>query len=356
MHIKNTWHASKQEAKSLTRPRSQAATMIKRTSAAAVATAVVDGGNIVVLTDHLNHPSSKTKKRRSSSSSRSSFMLPFVLAFAWLTLFIRILRPINGADDTLRFRRSDGKPSLQESSNDASLDDTDSTKKYKRTPKHKFPQEWQSFSYYQIRHHFQCQQRAKDMNKPLPSLQDWEFMRQTYTRLVDNPNQNQPWTDDVVPPTLGYSLVPGVPVPPPYYAKRSPGKGRGLFASRLISKGELVHDGQFSDVTFPSAMMFREFLFSLPHDYACDAAEWVWMQQLEKGGEYHVHLDMNIAALMNSGGAHYGDQKSKTVNAVPEDEYSGKFYATRDIQEGEEILTDYDVFNTKWSLVGLDGK
>ena len=80
------------------------------------------------------------------------------------------------------------------------------------------------------------------------------------------------------------------------------------------------------------------------------------MQQLKKGGEYHLHLDMSISALMNSGGADWGDSKSKTVNAVPEDEYSGKFYATRDIKEGEEILTDYDMFNTKWSLVGLDGK
>ena len=122
-------------------------------------------------------------------------------------------------------------------------------------------------------------------------------------------------------------------------------------------KGSLVHDGTISDVIFPSAHKFREYIFSLPRNYACDAAEWVWMQQLEQDGEYHLLMGINISALMNSGGADWGDEHSKMVNCVPETEYSGKFYAVRDIMEGEEILTDYDVYYTKWSLVGLgEGK
>jgi len=176
-------------------------------------------------------------------------------------------------------------------------------------------------------------------------------MRRTYTQIVDN--TIKPWNDDLIPPTLGYSILPGLPVPPPYYAKLSPGKGRGLFASRYIKEGELVHDGTVSDVIFPNAMKFREFVFSLPRDFACDAAEWVWMQPLEKGGDYRLLLGINISALMNSGGKDWHDEEGKTVNAVPESGYEGKFYATRDIEEGEEILTDYDVYYTKWSLVGL---
>ena len=91
------------------------------------------------------------------------------------------------------------------------------------------------------------------------------------------------------------------PIPPPYYAKLSPGKGRGLFASRSIKKGSLVHDGTKSDVIFPSARKFRQYIFSLPRNYACDAAEWVWMQQLEKDGPYHLLMGINISSLMNSG-------------------------------------------------------
>ena len=63
-----------------------------------------------------------------------------------------------------------------------------------------------------------------------------------------------------------------------------------------------------------------------------------WMQQLEQDGEYHLLMGINISALMNSGGADWGDEQSKTVNTVPETEYSGKFYAVRDIREGEEIF------------------
>eukprot|EP00984_Skeletonema_dohrnii_P038073 scaffold40883_cov128-Skeletonema_dohrnii-CCMP3373.AAC.1 len=222
-------------------------------------------------------------------------------------------------DDALQLK-SDSTTSLRKPS-DASSDYTSSRKQtttsnYKLTPKHQFPKGWQTFSYDHIRHHFNCRERSKDMNKPLPSLDDWNFMRRTYTQIVDN--TIKPWNDDLIPPTLGYSIVPGVPVPPPYYAKLSPGKGRGLFASRYIKEGELVHDGTVSDIIFPNAMKFREFVFSLPRDFACDAAEWVWMQQLEKGGDYHLLIGINISALMNSGGKDWHDEEGKTVNAVPE--------------------------------------
>ena len=40
-------------------------------------------------------------------------------------------------------------------------------------------------------------------------------------------------------------------------------------------------------------------------------------------------------------------------NVLPEDRYSGKQFALRDIMEGEEILTDYDAYYTNWREVGL---
>ncbi len=88
-----------------------------------------------------------------------------------------------------------------------------------------------------------------------------------------------------------------------------------MFESVLL-KGELVHDGQISDIIFPNPMIFREFVFSLPRDYACDAAEWVWMQQVKEDGEYRLLMGMNISALMNSGGADWGDGELKTVRML----------------------------------------
>ena len=210
-----------------------------------------------------------------------------------------------------------------------------------------FPKDWQTYTYSDIRHHFNCRMRSKDMDKPLPTLEDWNLMRETYTRVVDG---NEEW-DDPIPPTLGYSLRPGEPIPPPYYAKFSKGKGRGLFASRDIEEGELVHDGTVSDVIFPSGMAWREYVFSLQRNFACDTTDWHWMQKLEEGGEYYMLGGINISSFMNSGGKEFGP--GRMPNALPKSSTSGKFYATRDIEEGEEILTDYDTYYTNWSEVGL---
>lgn len=215
------------------------------------------------------------------------------------------------------------------------------------------PKDWEQYTYDDIREHFNCRMRSKDNNKPLPSIDDWTLIRQTYTEVVDSTKN---WDEDVVPPTLGYSLRPDVSVPPPYYAMFSPGKGRGLFASRFIKKGELVHDGTVSDVVFASGMAWRTFVFSLPRNFACDCTDWHWMQKLEEDGPYFMVAGINISSFMNSGGKEYGiddEDGSRTPNALPETPYDGKFYALRDIEAGQEILTDYDMYYTKWSLVGL---
>jgi len=212
----------------------------------------------------------------------------------------------------------------------------------------KFPDGWESYSYEDVRHHFDCASRSKDDEKPLPSAKDWELMRRKFTEVVDDTKR---WDDDPVPPTLGYSLERGVPYPPPYYAEYSPGRGRGVFASRDIAEGELVHDGTRSDVIFPDASAWRRYVFSLPRDMACDSTDWHWMQRLEEGGKYFMLAGMNISSLMNSGGREFGPGRSP--NAMPESSTSGRFYATRDIAEGDEILTDYDAYYTNWKEVGL---
>lgn len=209
----------------------------------------------------------------------------------------------------------------------------------------KFPDGWEEYSYLDIRDHFDCGYRSRDNYKSLPSLEDWNFMRKTYTEVVDS---NKKW-DDPVPPTLGYSLDTGVPVPPPYFPEASVGTGRGLFASRDIMKGELVHDGTHSDVVFPSGVAWKRFVFSLGRDLACDCSDWHWMQKLEEGGKYFMLGGLNISSLMNSGGKEFGP--GRTPNALPESIYSGKFFATRDIEKFEEILTDYDSYYTNWEEV-----
>ena len=72
--------------------------------------------------------------------------------------------------------------------------------------------------------------------------------------------------------------------PPPYYAGHGD-RGRGLFASRDIKKGELVHDGNKSDIQFPSdddGLAWRRLVFNLPRNKACDVIDWSWTAQTEK--------------------------------------------------------------------------
>ncbi|KAL7528824.1 hypothetical protein ACHAXR_006644 [Thalassiosira sp. AJA248-18] len=207
----------------------------------------------------------------------------------------------------------------------------------KQTPWPK-PDGWESYGFHQIRHHFKCRAYAHDQTKRLLTEEDWKVFQTAYKAIVDETAT----FDDPVSPSMGYTLVDG---PPPYYAKHSYGKGRGLFASRNIKKGELVHDGFTSDIKFPDGMSWRRFIFSLPRDRACDQVDWTWTQRKDDG-KFGIFSAINISILLNS-----GDEDS--INISPESPVSSKFYATRDIKRGEELLYDYDIYDTVWNEVGL---
>ncbi|KAL7527309.1 hypothetical protein ACHAXR_003651 [Thalassiosira sp. AJA248-18] len=176
-------------------------------------------------------------------------------------------------------------------------------------------------------------------HQPLPELQDWKLFQSKFREIVDKTAS----FDDPVPPTMGYTL--GDDGPPPFYAGHSAeGRGRGLFASRDIKKGELTHDGTSSDIMFPDAMSWRRYIFSLPRDRACDMIEWPWTQQTEDG-TFRIFSAINISVLFNG--------SSEAANINPTSSPSSKFYATRDIKRGEELLYDYRIYDTVWHKVGL---
>ncbi|KAL3782604.1 hypothetical protein ACHAW5_008461 [Stephanodiscus triporus] len=206
------------------------------------------------------------------------------------------------------------------------------------------PEKWERMTLRELRRHFACHAHARDQTKALPTLEEWTFLKRQYKELVDD---KPVILESPVPPTEGYSFGPGEysDTPPPYYAGHTEGKGRGLFSSRPIKKGELVHDGPRSNVKFPDAAAFRRLVVSLPRKTACDITEWAWTQKLSPDGTMSLFVDLNIAALMNS---------SEEPNVAPKNETTTRFYATRDIAEGEEIVYDYDVYETDWSAVGLE--
>jgi hypothetical protein len=201
----------------------------------------------------------------------------------------------------------------------------------------KRPDDWVKWSFHDVHSEFECSKHAHDQKKPLPDLKFWEFYRDIYKQVVNSEIEFDP-----VPPTEGYTMN-NKGGKQPYYAKISPGKGRGLFASRDIKEGELVHDGNVSDIEM-SANEWRSMVFSLPRKMACDLSEWTWTQQTKKGGPYKIFTAFNISILMND---------SENPNTQPKSTYSSRMYALRDIKKDEEILTDYTIYPTKWDKVGL---
>ena len=197
------------------------------------------------------------------------------------------------------------------------------------TKRGSLPDRWERYSFDQIYNHYECKAQTEDKSKPLPSLAQWHFLRRQYKEFVDDSIV----FDDPVPPTLGYSYDESHN-PPPFYAKLDPIRGRGLYASRDIKRHEVVHHWSGHDVTFPDAYTFRQFAFSLPKRMACDVIDWAWSRKVQENGPEAICLSINIASLMNSGGP---DEVNVSINSSSSD----SFFATRDIEKDEEILTHF---------------
>lgn len=207
------------------------------------------------------------------------------------------------------------------------------------------PKSWKTWGFDDFRIIYGCHNLPNDGTATLPTIEYWQVLRDAYIAQVDNEYK----FDDPIPPTEGYTLNENGA--PPFYAAMAPGKGRGLFASRDIKKGELVHDGTKGDVPFPDAMSFRRFLHALPQKkQACDVMQWCWTQKLEAGGPDVLLCELNIASLMNGGG---GDK----INVGPTNSTSRLFYAKKDIEKGKEILMNYEMGSqAEWAAVGLGGR
>ena len=102
------------------------------------------------------------------------------------------------------------------------------------------PSDWETYRYYDLRRYYDCHGYSHEKTKPLPTDAIYQHIRDAYMKVV-HPKPNgkyyPPFLNDPVPGTEGYNFD-GMGNPPPYYADHGI-RGRGLFASRRIRKGEL---------------------------------------------------------------------------------------------------------------------
>ena len=167
-------------------------------------------------------------------------------------------------------------------------------------------------------------------------------------------------------------------------------KGRGLFATEKVNKGSLIGSLNAGNVgIFKDGATWRSFAATLPRETACNLIEWNWVQEItpEKGDEdiregLSIFITFDESNLMNSalivededeeeanircGSPFHSEHDSTNMNEEGHSHESNQerwgpcrfdYYATRDIEAGEELLIDYNDFEDddqhQWIEMGL---
>jgi len=148
----------------------------------------------------------------------------------------------------------------------------------------------------------------------IPTPEDWDTIREAYQETVGS--------KDVM--SSGWQV--------PVKIQTSPVHGRGLFASRGISKGEVVWHATCG--YFERESHARAFLEALPATLQRDVASWIYLTVDDDLDRPEVWLDLDETALIN--------HATHQSNLQPDD--SDQYVATRDIIAGEELFLDYNTY------------
>ena len=77
-------------------------------------------------------------------------------------------------------------------------------------------------------------------------------------------------------------------------------KGRGIFATRYIQKGEMTYGGKKNYAFFSSGDEYRRFINELTNEEACDIMMWTWPQRnMGRDGETLIVLILDDNSLQN---------------------------------------------------------
>ena len=109
---------------------------------------------------------------------------------------------------------------------------------------------------------------------------------------------------------------------------------RGMFAARDFERDELVYSYMANGLFFLELSTFEAFVRNstlLPTHDACLLAQWSFAQKLTRPGRFYVCSSLDAGAFFNS-------EEGRRVNVYIEDARDLKYYATRNIAKGEEIV------------------
>lgn len=145
----------------------------------------------------------------------------------------------------------------------------------------------------------------------------------------------------------------------PYKVRRDKLKGRGIYATERIKKGELVYSSTPHAAKFRSRLEFLGFLATTRQDMVCDIMIWAFCQDFNDYGDGEREPDYTIVFMLDDGNFSNAADTFEDVNVgcFSISQYEGlkicqeNYFALRDIEPGEEILLNYNDFSSShlWS-------
>ena len=193
----------------------------------------------------------------------------------------------------------------------------------------------------EFREKFNCDSMY-DTERPIISQTTWESIRNVYLEVAG--------ISDASSFSNRRGLHPAIKPGQAGY------KGRGLFATAPIKKGEVLWESTRTR-PFHDTDTLHRFLEAIDQDYVCDLTEWIFMmkknpdiedediEELEGERSYDFHPDVFILCIdMDDGSLVNQAENDDEVNmrGVTMGGCNNISYASRDIEEGEELLEDFE--------------
>ena len=183
-----------------------------------------------------------------------------------------------------------------------------------------------------MRRQLQCRRHlAPETERPVPTLQDWAYLRRVYQDTV----QTKPTMNDRNENAFRV----------PYELRHDPVKGRGIYATTPIQKGTVIWT-RAQSYSITSGADFRRFIFSIDNTdgLACDVLLW-WYVFEQKDGHHEIVFDLNDGALMNNSGS--SQEPNNGCFPKHDNNHLDCFYhqfAIQDIAAGDEMTARYKDF------------
>jgi len=232
--------------------------------------------------------------------------------------------------------------------------------------------EWQEFTNSDFWVFLGCDEIFKQI-LPIHNQSTWMLLRGVYHGIVGNSHSS------IYP----LSHESGLRIP--FNVSHASGKGRGVFATSFVKKGDLVWNSR-QTAQFSAAAGYREFLVSISRGLACDVSQWAYVKDLNTGydGELLdqakdedaevdlvISIDLDEGILINDGEHRFDQFESEdemesysdvqNIGCMPEvaelspGGCNKNLFALRDIMPGEELLCSYGdfAFGSGWKEFGL---